>query len=103
MNLLDRVKTIQKDMNGIVDYLAKKHIIFYDFTRCNDTNLILLVMLWRLSEDHDTRFSIFCKTNFPHITLPPPVVIPTNSIKNKKEVGIVYTIPTSKVRKVTLT
>lgn len=87
-NLLDQVNTKQKERYGIIDYVNKKHIIFYDLTHDNTLAIRLMVVEWRSSNTR-LRFSVYCTTMYPYANLlPTPVMLPRNSITNIDELDL---------------
>lgn len=99
-NLLDTIKTKQKERYGVVDYTTKKYVIFYDLTHFHEPSIRMLILLWRINSDN-MRFSVYCKTFFPDIEIPEPVVIPHLGIENKDDITTVYSAPKSKIKKAT--
>jgi len=70
-----------KEYYGIVDYVSKKHIYFFDFSMAEDPDLTLLALLWRFT--HSTkRFSIYATTHFPQFHLPSANLIHRNNIRD---------------------
>lgn len=98
-NLLDCVKTSQKDYWGVVDMSTKKYIIFYDFTNCTNPSYRILIIMWRLSSESE-RFPVFCKSIFPDLDIPNPVIIPHNGIQNKDDIVTVHAPNKNKFRSI---
>lgn len=76
-DLFDKIIIEDKEYKGIVDYVTKKQIMFYDFTNSDACAIALLVILWKTS-DPTERFSVFQAKNFPLVN------IGTVSILNRK-------------------
>lgn len=83
LGLLDKIKTKEKTHNGIIDFITKKYLIFYDLSNNESTALRIVVIAWR-SETNDMRFSVYSKINFPDFELPEPIIIPIVAITNKE-------------------
>lgn len=99
-NLLDNVKTKQKDYWGVIDMSTKKYIIFYDFTHCYNPAIRILILMWRL-DNSSSRFPIFCKSIFPELDIPDPVIIHHSGIENKDDITIAHVVPKSRFRAIT--
>lgn len=98
-NLLDTIKTKQNEHMGVIDYASKKYVIFYDLTHCFDPAMRMLIILWRLNEEN-YRFSVFCKTMFPDIDIPDPIVIPHLGIENRDDMKIAYVATKTKFKSI---
>lgn len=83
-SLLDKIKTKQKTHYGVIDFVTKKQVIFYDFTHDSTPALRLLVLSWRTdTEEQPDRFSVYCMLNYPDFRLPPPLIVPVSLIVEK--------------------
>lgn len=99
-NLLDRIETKEKVRYGIIDFVSKKQIIFYDLSNNDSLSLRIAILSWRLYGEEKERFSHFCKTNFEDFPIPSPIIIPILSISNKENIDLQPTNLNKKVRNV---
>lgn len=97
-DVLDRV-TLKNGLTlvGIVDYVNKKHIHFFDFTNTDNPNLVLIAMVWRTSKSN-LRFSVYSTINHPNIKIPNIKLIHRKDIKDSN-IQIFTTPPEKKDRK----
>ena len=56
-------------LTGIVDFVNKKHVSFYDLTDNNNPVLTLLIIQWKATEP-DTRFTVYYAKNGFKLPLP---------------------------------
>lgn len=66
--LFDKITINNKELKGIIDYVTKKQVLFYDFTNVDSCAITLLVMEWKTNAPEE-RFSIFAAKNFPLINI----------------------------------
>ena len=85
--MLDRIETKEKVRTGIIDYVNKKQVFFYDLTHNNDEGIRILITMWYLY-GCEMRFSIFAGSHAPEVKLPPLSVVAMNSILNKEELEV---------------
>lgn len=71
-----------EELYGIMDYVSKKHVYFFDFSQTSNPDLTLVVMLWRCLNDANKRFSVYATVNFPQIELPQANLIHRNHISD---------------------
>jgi len=84
MKLLDEIElTNGKKYIGIVDYVNTKHVYFFDFSQEDQIDYLMLSILWK-GYNPNIRFSVFCGINYPTLTLPRAILIPTKSIVNRE-------------------
>lgn len=69
-------------LHGVVDYVTSKHVYFFDFTKGINPDYIILTILWKGSEYHNKRFSVYCLLVHPRVILPRVILIPTAHIVN---------------------
>lgn len=80
MNLLDELQLKSGEvLYGIADFVTAKHIYWFDFTKPETPDYILLAASWKMS-DKNTRFSIWSVLEFPGIALPRVVLIPRSNV-----------------------
>lgn len=79
MPLLDRIVTEDETFYGVIDYINKKHVVFFDTTKNDSADIVLLVISWRTTYQDDMRFSVFRDIFFPDIKIP-VVLIPKRYI-----------------------
>lgn len=77
--LLDEIKTTEKVLNGVIDFVSTKYITFYDFSMNDDPYVIKVILLWRSYYSH-IRFSIFKEMYFRSLDIGHPIMV------NKKTV-----------------
>lgn len=80
-DLFDKLIIDDKEYKGIVDYVSKKQVMFYDFTNSDSCAITLLIILWKTTDPNE-RFSIFQAKNFPHVN------IGNVSVLNRKNIRI---------------
>lgn len=85
-DILDTIETKSKTFKGIIDFVQKKQISFYDFSIPPSPEAMMLIISWRLS-DQKTRFSIFLQLNKNKIDINEfrMIIIPRNTIKSPKD------------------
>lgn len=68
---LDWIEMSNGDIHrGIVDFSNQKFVHFYNFeTDDISPDIIIVAIIWRLKY-RETRFSVFCAVNYPHLRLP---------------------------------
>lgn len=54
---------------GIIDYVNRKHVAFYDLSYSNNAMLSIALIYWRI-EEPETRFTVFILKNKLKINLP---------------------------------
>jgi len=79
MKLLDEIVTEEEVYNGIIDYTNKKHIVFFDTSKNDSPDVVLLVISWRCTYQYKMRFSIFKDIFFPDIDIP-VILIPKKNV-----------------------
>lgn len=68
--LLDTITlTDNQTYYGIVDYVNRKHVAFYDLSYNNNAMLSIALIYWRIHEP-ETRFTLFILKNRLKINLP---------------------------------
>lgn len=65
---------------GIVDYVTTKQIYFFDLTREEYSDYVLLAILWQGNKPN-LRFSVYVATEYPFVAIPSAVLIPKKNIK----------------------
>lgn len=70
-----------RELIGVIDFVTKKQIYFFDFTFEESIDYILLTMLWK-GNNNKMRFSVFCAVEYPDVRLPQAKLIPVSNIKN---------------------
>ena len=61
-----------RTLNGVVDYVTKKYIYFFDFTTEKVIDYYTLAVIAR--GNSNLRFSVYCSIAFPTIELPRAIV-----------------------------
>lgn len=79
MRILDKIETEEETFYGIIDYVNKKHVLFFDTSRTESPDIVLLVISWRSTYQHTMRFSVFKDIFFPNMNVP-SILIPKRSI-----------------------
>jgi len=80
--LLDCIETNNGHVHrGIVDFISTKHIYMISFPEYDSLDYILLASLWRMEHSH-TRFSVYCITHYPHLSIPKVILIHKSDIKH---------------------
>lgn len=77
--LLDEIRTNDKVLTGIVDYVNSKYVTFYDFSMNSDPNAIKVLLIWRSYYSH-IRFSIFKELYFRNLDMGFPIMINKKTI-----------------------
>lgn len=77
--LLDEIKTENKVLNGVIDFVSTKYITFYDFSMNDDPYIIKVILIWRSYYSH-IRFSIFKEMYFRSLVIGHPIMINKKTI-----------------------
>jgi len=72
-----------KTYHGIIDYVTKRQVYFFDFSEMYkfNTDLLIMAMMWKGNSSSNIRFSIYVALNYPNFPLPPAKLIPAASIE----------------------
>lgn len=96
MALLDKIITNTQELDGIIDYVNKKHVVFFDMTKNDSPDIVLLVISWKCTYAEKMRFSVFKDIFFPNVEIP-VILIPKKDIVQPSD--LMETIPPKPKRK----
>ena len=77
--ILDKIVTEDFTMTGVIDTPTKKHVIFYNMTNNDNSDLSMGIIVWR-SFYSNIRFSVFIAKYLPNLPYPEPICIPKKMI-----------------------
>jgi len=70
-----------RELLGVVDFVTKKQLYFFDFTDNHTIDYVTLCILWR-GNNPEMRFSVYFMLEYPDLKLPKVILIPQTNIED---------------------